>query len=781
MSVVLLLFLALVPTQILGNSAKEQEFPSGWTWDRILNSSGSVVANGNIWPPTEKESANDCLILVTRNQLMWHCPEGDDLSYKRTILYRDFGRRFRGAFSAPGTARRRLWILDSPQGYDRLLELDTVTGEVLQKLVIGGTADAHDAVRVEDRVFIVDTKNGNVVELELPASAAPYTESSVHHGAKEVKEPGFVTIIKRHTGFTRSDHINNVAVHPQLLISNLHGGSAISPKVRARDEGPSATRLSALSRSISEEQGRELNLEQDGFSPIDNVGTWCHGIAFWKDKETAQIKLISLDSKEGTMVSVVLSGINKGAREVLWAPNLDHPVLVPPEGIARAYNKGAQVFSKGIAVQGGVAYFAVSYARAPQLRQTVPESLLVAVDLETKEELWLRRIHSNGLINQILTESYLGWQFQLPPEMFSVEVTYHGHGGKMVQSCEDIISEGSIFCERFKEDSRHCNTRSSASIEAKSVCCACKGGRRIAIPHLAGTLDAEAMEIKENVTATATFVQSHQCLEKNGITKHVPLEMKVKNKILSIASIDRDLDSIVKHICNLNVEPLQERLLKIGDDAFTSKSQQRNGNAIITGRNAVMTNIKPGTTSIQLIFSSRDASTVYHFPWLDDWLPTIQEFVLQPLGIPVRHIIRMMFANMPKGSTINFHRDLNGWVQTAHRVHVPIITHPGVFFLTRIRGPGLKDQVLRIKSTSGEAFEFNNAMLHAVRNLGNSRVHLILDWIEGPVNEQTENGRYSLVKLRPGDTCDNLKQFNELQCVSESTDAEKGGHQTGEL
>ena len=64
-------------------------------------------------------------------------------------------------------------------------------------------------------------------------------------------------------------------------------------------------------------------MEKDGFKSVQNVGRWCHAIAFWEDKSSSpsQIKLISLDSKSGTAVSVVLTGPNEGEREVLWEPD----------------------------------------------------------------------------------------------------------------------------------------------------------------------------------------------------------------------------------------------------------------------------------------------------------------------------------------------------------------------------------------------------------------------------------------------------------------------------
>jgi len=274
---------------------------------------------------------------------------------------------------------------------------------------------------------------------------------------------------------------------------------------------------------------------------------------------------------------------------------------------------------------------------------------------------------------------------------------------------------------------------------------------------MAGVLDGEVLKIDDHVTATATFLQNPTCLDKNGATKRMSLEVKAMEHIKHIQNFDKDLNSIIKHICNLDVNPIAERLLELGDAVFMDDYQIKNGNAVVKGRKYVLDKIKPGTRSFQLIWSSKSVSDVYHFPWLDDWLPMIQKLVLDPIGVKPSSVIRMMFAQMPKGSTINIHSDKNPWVQKGHRVHVPIITHKDVFFLTQtVRLPDEEDsdydydyekevkrRTLRIKSNPGEVYEFNNAMLHTVRNLGEGRIHLILDWIED------EN--YVLQKPNPGD------------------------------
>lgn len=665
--------------------------------------------------------------------------------------------------------------MDSPPSpdTDELLELDTVTGEILQKLSIEASIDGHDAVLVGNKAFIVDTRHGHIIEVAVPASSPPYTESSIQAGAEKIKKEGYVNIIKRHTGFTRADHVNNVAVHPHLLISNLHGKGAIQKSIV---EGPSPTRLSALDRSISEEEGRELDFNQDGFTSVQNVGTWCHGIAFWEDindqeHSLSQIKLISLDSKSGSMVSVVLSGPNPGTREVIWEPDEDHPVLLPPDGVAHAYRNGAKIFSKGLAVQGGVAYFGVSYARAPALRQTIPESLLVAVDLKSKKELWVRTVRSNGIINQILTKSYVG-DVQLPTEMSSVELTRHGEGGRLVDVCEDLAEDfelGSLSSPHGDDSRVTCKlayTEPSVCNEhkAKAICCACRGGKRSKSPLMAGRLDKEVMKIEEKVYATATFVNHHQCLDKNGLTKRLPLEMKGRSSIATITSIDKDLDSVVKHLCNINVKPIQELVQGLGDEGFTSKYQYENNNAIFMKPPATQ-KFKPGCKDIPLIFSSKRGDKLYHFPWLDKWLPIIQEVILQPLGIPLNQILRMHLASMPEGSDIKFHQDKNAWVQLAHRIHVPIITHSDVFFLAEMKRQGIEDnEILRIKSNAGEVYEFNNAKGHAVHNIGTDRVHLIIDWVEKALYNKKENNMDPLTKLPPRAVCTQPKGVNAFEC-----------------
>jgi len=333
----------------------------------------------------------------------------------------------------------------------------------------------------------------------------------------------------------------------------------------------------------------------------------------------------------------------------------------------------------------------------------------------------------------------------------TIELTWH-------VECQDRVQEGNNICTRGEENEELCKYNN----DAMNDCCACGGGNSKQIPLTTeDALGTELQKIDDEVTATSTFVQTHQCLDNEGITKRIPLFYKSGAGHKSISNVEEDLDHIVKHLCNLNVEGLQKRLLELGGEAaFENDFQVTHGNSLVVRAKQAFDKFKKGCTIIRLIFSSKKTDIVYHLPWLDDFLPTLQEEVLQPLGIPVNKIIRLMFSNMPEDSDINFHVDQNGWSRNAHRVHVPIITHPDIFFLSSINR---SKEILRIKSGMGEAYEFNNIVTHGVRNTGAMRVHLIIDWMEDIVTAEGDL-RYSLVKLPPGQECSARKR-NELECT----------------
>ena len=89
------------------------------------------------------------------------------------------------------------------------------------------------------------------------------------------------------------------------------------------------------------------------------------------------------------------------------------------------------------------------------------------------------------------------------------------------------------------------------------------------------------------------------------------------------------------------------------------------------------------------------------------------------------YVVRALLTRLPGGggggAQINVHSDNYFSLLNCHRIHIPIVTNPGVIFCVGGERKNLK---------SGEMWEINNATTHWVRNDGDrDRVHLIIDWV----------------------------------------------------
>jgi hypothetical protein len=81
-------------------------------------------------------------------------------------------------------------------------------------------------------------------------------------------------------------------------------------------------------------------------------------------------------------------------------------------------------------------------------------------------------------------------------------------------------------------------------------------------------------------------------------------------------------------------------------------------------------------------------------------------------------IMRVQLAELPPSAVITPHRDLH-ILAAVHRLHIPVVTHPGVKFI-------IADQSFFLES--GFLYDLNNAVLHSVENNSDvMRVHLMVD------------------------------------------------------
>lgn len=92
------------------------------------------------------------------------------------------------------------------------------------------------------------------------------------------------------------------------------------------------------------------------------------------------------------------------------------------------------------------------------------------------------------------------------------------------------------------------------------------------------------------------------------------------------------------------------------------------------------------------------------------------------VGTPIcdGYFSRIVLVNLAAGGEIASHTDAMPSLMRAHRVHLPIVTNDQVLFAVNLDIRHLP---------AGELWEINNRRSHAVRNLGEERIHAILDYV----------------------------------------------------
>ncbi len=108
-------------------------------------------------------------------------------------------------------------------------------------------------------------------------------------------------------------------------------------------------------------------------------------------------------------------------------------------------------------------------------------------------------------------------------------------------------------------------------------------------------------------------------------------------------------------------------------------------------------------------------------------------------------VMRIQFAWLGAGSTIEPHRDTSVTLLYSHRVHVPILTNDEVKFMCGEES---------INMCEGDIWTFDNTLRHSVYNRGNTpRIHLIVDFtVPLPVRAWLPYIKQRLYRLRIGDT-----------------------------
>ena len=252
---------------------------------------------------------------------------------------------------------------------------------VLRRARAEQTFDGHEAVRYGDRAYVVSSGSGAV----------------------NVYNARTLRLVRSHTLWLGSDHINTVALTPSTMLVMLH-------RMGTR---PSEVHIVERARHVS--VGR-----------IPDVGHGSHGLALWGDE------LIMLDSLGGRVIARKLSSVAPahGPLRVVWS-----------DGSATEEQAQLRSFLKGLAVVNGVAYFGMSPPSRRMIRSQI-NSTLVAVELRSGKEVLRRTLPTHGLLNLIANPSYLA----VPPAHagISLHVKAARQPGSKVPPSQRVVSLGAV-------------------------------------------------------------------------------------------------------------------------------------------------------------------------------------------------------------------------------------------------------------------------------------------------------------------------------------------------
>ena len=168
-----------------------------------------------------------------------------------TVIHENKGVYYGTFQGEPGT----VWVV-SRGSKECLLHINVQTGEVLDRKSIPSLF-THDAIRVDNKVYIADCGHGHVVVLNYPD----------------------MSVYKIHTIFTVGNHINTLCFHNGILWCLLHNLGK------------------SLLVGINPETGEKLKVYTDVGMESHGIVPWCGGFLVLSSLEGRLIHVTDLETR----------------------------------------------------------------------------------------------------------------------------------------------------------------------------------------------------------------------------------------------------------------------------------------------------------------------------------------------------------------------------------------------------------------------------------------------------------------------------------------------------
>lgn len=359
-------------------------------------SSGKVKAKMPGMVTSAKEHENPRRLLLSAHRgLVWYFLD----SGKMQVLNENNGIYY-GVIPSPNP--ERIYVVSSrlnvrsfrPDQSDSLLEIDEMTGEILSRKGIPSSF-THDCVLAPDRsrVFVADTSTGAIHVLLFPS----------------------LELSQRVHLFSRAQHINTLAPTDdgKLWVMLHNRGDSDMVLVDYKSKTKQCT--------------------------VSGVGKMAHGIVkLDTEHRPGHESFLILSSRDTKLVVVTVpancQGVVSGAssRQVLW----EYQPSTPEQN---------DMFLKGLVVVDQVAYFGLSRFEQTRLGRLRSKVALVAFDLATQKELWIRQnVGIFGLIN-VIGVPHLGTTHTYRMNSFSRA----NQSAIVADSREQRVEEGSACSQKY--------------------------------------------------------------------------------------------------------------------------------------------------------------------------------------------------------------------------------------------------------------------------------------------------------------------------------------------
>lgn len=178
----------------------------------------------------------------------------------------------------------------------------------------------------------------------------------------------------------------------------------------------------------------------------------------------------------------------------------------------------------------------------------------------------------------------------------------------------------------------------------------------------------------------------------------------------------------VRDLGPVDAAALHDRVLGISEHTWTGEDARKENNfTVFHHTRHIVFRFTPG---------NRDPEDSYENPAWHVWrglLQPVMDAAIAPYGFADPAFPKAMLARLQAGHRIDLHRDGAGSNLRTHKIHVPLITNPGAFFLC---GPN------RHHLAHGHAWEVNNIAPHGGVNEGDAdRIHFIFEVFDRAATE----------------------------------------------